>query len=90
MSTLLISFVRGHETYWNEKDDSWHYRDNNEIVPLEYKDNRPCIKCQKPPTKEGYDPCMGLVPDAVAACCGHGIDEGYVMKKDGTITHWVR
>ncbi len=27
------------------------------------------------PTPEGYDACLGKLPDVVYACCGHGITE---------------
>jgi hypothetical protein len=32
----------------------------------------PCVACGQPPTVEGYDACIGMIPDARAACCGHG------------------
>ena len=35
-----------------------------------------CVKCNLPPTKEGHDGCIGLLPspDVMNACCGHGED----------------
>ena len=35
-----------------------------------------CEKCSLPPTKEGHDGCIGLLPspDVMNACCGHGKD----------------
>ena len=41
-----------------------------------------CAKCNKPPTKEGHDGCIGLLPDknVMNACCGHGDDkQAYVQ-----------
>lgn len=36
-----------------------------------------CIKCGKPPTKEGHDGCLGTLDESVVmnACCGHGRDD---------------
>jgi len=51
-------------------------------------DRRPCRRCGQPPTAEGYDACLGHIPGAVAACCGHGVYEGWVTKnEDLGITH---
>lgn len=49
-------------------------------------DNEPdCVKCNLPPTPEGYDACLGFIPGAVAACCGHGVKGlGYVLLEDGS------
>ena len=31
------------------------------------------------PTKEGYDACLGHIDGAKSACCGHGVEEPYVL-----------
>jgi hypothetical protein len=31
----------------------------------------------------GPDPCLGKLPGVVAACCGHGEDEGYIWFENG-------
>ncbi len=46
--------------------------------------DRDCAACGLPPTPEGYDACIGHVPGAVAACCGHGVVEPYVLWEDRT------
>ena len=35
-----------------------------------------CKECKKPPTKEGHDGCIGILPckSVMNACCGHGDD----------------
>ena len=33
---------------------------------------RPCIRGGKKPTKEGYDVCLGYIPNVTSACFGHG------------------
>jgi len=36
-----------------------------------------CSHCNKEPTKEGYDGCIGELPvkEVMNACCGHGRDD---------------
>lgn len=67
--------MRGHKVYYDEVADTWCYSDNDEPAQRE----RPCTHCGELPTLEGYDPCLGFVPGAVSACCGHGVEEPYVM-----------
>jgi hypothetical protein len=47
-------------------------------------EDRDCAACGLPPTWEGYDACIGHVPGAVDACCGHGTADPYVLWKDRT------
>jgi hypothetical protein len=50
--------------------------DTNELM----NSKRPCKRCGKPPTKEGYDACIGNVKGFVkSACCGHGVEEPYIV-----------
>lgn len=42
----------------------------------------PCNHCDKLPTKEGHDGCIGTLPieEVMNACCGHGSDnQAYVQ-----------
>ncbi|GAA5819510.1 MAG: conserved hypothetical protein partial [Methanobrevibacter sp. CfCl-M3] len=48
------------------------YSDTKEIV----NDSRPCLRCGKLPTQEGYDQCIGYVERAQYVCCGHGKEYG--------------
>ena len=76
---MPTSYERGHPIYWNEEEGLWFYTDNNKPV----NDKRKCKHCGKPATKEGYDACLGFIEGASSACCGHGVEEGYViMNKD--------
>lgn len=70
---MIKSFIRGHEIYYNGKE--WRYFDNNEIIDH----NRPCKNCGCKPTKEGYDACLGYLNGVKHACCGHGVEKGYVL-----------
>lgn len=72
-------YVRGHLAVALESGDFFYV---DPLEPCEY--NRPCINCNKFPTKEGYDACIGFIPNIKAACCGHGIDEhAYILFEDG-------
>lgn len=45
-----------------------------------------CIHCHLPPTEDGHDGCLGILPEAIVmnACCGHGNDrQAYVQYWDG-------
>jgi hypothetical protein len=72
---MVKSYSRGHEIYYDGK--IWRYTDNKETV----NNMRPCKRCGRAPTKEGYDACLGHVEGAKSACCGHGVEEPYVVYK---------
>lgn len=59
----------------------WVYSDNTR-QPCFSDDCRPCARCGKPPTSEGYDACLGHIPGVAAACCGHGVQEGWVINSN--------
>ena len=56
----------------------WLYVDTGETTDKK----RPCKKCKCFPTPEGYDACLGHIPGARSACCGHGVEPGYVLWND--------
>lgn len=72
---MIKAHSRGWDIYYDGQD--WRYLDTNTI----YDDSRPCKKCGRMPTKEGYDACLGYIEGATSACCGHGVEEPYVMRK---------
>lgn len=72
---MVKSYSRGHEIYFD--DSIWRYCDNDK--PLD-SEERPCKRCGKMPTTEGYDACLGHIEGAVSACCGHGVESSYVVK----------
>lgn len=49
----------------------------------------PCPKCGKNFIKNDddtggwIDPCLGKLPGVKAACCGHGVENGYVYFENG-------
>ena len=68
---MVTSYSRGHKIYY---DKMWKYCDNN--LPLD--SCRPCKKCGMMPTSDGYDYCLGYIDNVISACCGHGINKGYI------------
>lgn len=70
---MVKGYSRGWEIYYD--GNVWRYLDNNEII----NDSRPCKKCGRMPTVEGYDACLGHIDGAKSACCGHGVEEPYVV-----------
>ena len=71
---MITSLSRGNLIIY--KNDAWVYEDG---TPADI--DRPCKKCGKMPTKEGYDACLGYVEGVSSACCGHGVEEPYVITK---------
>jgi hypothetical protein len=72
---------RGHEI--EEIDGRWVFSDTNEPT---IGSDRPCGHCQRYPTSEGHDACLGTLPGIQNACCGHGqIADAYVQMFDGKI-----
>ena len=69
---MIKSYSRGWEIYFDGL--YWRYSDTHEIK----NDFRPCKHCGCPPTKEGYDACMGYIKGAVSVCCGHGVNKPYI------------
>jgi hypothetical protein len=70
----VTSYSRGHNIYYDGLN--WRYCDNNEIND----DSRPCPKCGKFPTVEGYDACLGYIEGGLSVCCGHGVHNPIMMK----------
>lgn len=49
-------------------------------------DDPPCALCHLPPTPEGFDACIGEIAGASGACCGHGVERGYVTFIDQPVS----
>lgn len=61
----------------------WIYSNTGE--PVEGT-QRPCGHCQRPPTANDHDACLGTLPGVANACCGHGVSENaYVQLDDGSV-----
>lgn len=72
--------LRGHPIYLD--GDIWRYADNKEPTVATWH-TRPCGSCGEFPTKDGHDPCLGVLANVSNACCGHGCAaEAYVQFND--------
>jgi len=58
--------------------DQWIYADNK----IGIRKKRACRKCGQPPTAEGHDACLGKIHGAISACCGHGAEKGFILRKE--------
>ena len=77
---MIKSKHRGHNIVFI--DDEWVYEDTR--TPT-VDNERHCGHCKKPKTEEGYDSCLGTLPNVMNACCGHGQDdEAYIQYPDGS------
>lgn len=53
--------------------------------PFSTENKRKCPNCNSHKTKEGHDPCLGTLPGVKFACCGHGVEEGYIFFENNMI-----
>ena len=80
---MVTTSYRGHKIFFGNK--KWRYMDN--IEPLDPK--RPCKKCGLEPIElkskmgDNVDACLGVLEGVKSACCGHGVEDGYIMYEDG-------
>lgn len=71
---MITSYARGWKIIYKGK---WIYVDTGE----DFSDKRPCKRCGRFPTKDGYDACLDYVPGCQSVCCGHGVGEEIYMRK---------
>lgn len=82
---MVKSKFRGHDIVY--KNGWWFYEETG-LPTVETHLTMPCGKCGKMPTHEGHDPCLGILPGLMNACCGHGeIGEAYIQFLDGESIH---
>ena len=75
---MITGYNRGHEYSYEWKGLEFHLEN-----PSPVSKEKSCIKCGKIPTREGHDACLGTLPGVIAACCGHGVEEGYILFENG-------
>jgi len=73
---VASTYINGNLVYYKKGD--WYYYDDC----LVFNNPRPCPKCGKLPTSEGYDACLGYIEGAIQACCGHGITNSYIWRRE--------
>jgi len=74
---------RGHDAFYDEAEGVWRYADGT-AVPSNPACERPCAQCGLPPTPVGDDGCLGHIPGVASACCGHGVERGYIVWESST------
>lgn len=90
---IMKEKFRGHII--EQINDEWIFSDTKQKVS-ETWEQRPCGHCNKMNTPEGYDGCIGYIPGALNACCGHGNErEAYIQFPDrriekAEVTHYLK
>jgi hypothetical protein len=84
---VAYSYFRGHPVVCLAGEDCERYADDltPTVDEAGISVERPCVQCGLLTAPDGPDPCLGLLPDVRAACCGHGVDEPYVLVGYGTV-----
>lgn len=77
---MIRGFRRGNPIEY--QNNRWVYSDDK--TPVE-DEERPCTRCGRMPTPEGYDACLGHIEGVISACCGHGIHGKISEKRPKTI-----
>jgi len=77
------SLYRGNLIVWI--NDEWVYSDTKEPTAVVSGGKiRPCGFCGKSSQSSEPDPCLGMLPGVLNACCGHGNpSEAYVCFENG-------
>ncbi len=72
---MITSYYYGNLIFYSKNKKEWLYIDGVPINKI-----RPCPKCGEYPTTEGYDACLGHIPNTKSACCGHGMGKNFIIK----------
>ena len=81
-------FVFGHPAYQDVKGDGlWKWSDTNR--PIEKPINRECKRCKMKVSDSGHDPCIANLSDIEYACCGHGVNPGYISYSSGRVERFL-
>ncbi len=70
--------IFGHEAL--SRHGQWYFVDTGELVSPDCITDRPCLLCGECQTEKGHDPCIADIPGVDFACCGHGVEPGYVKE----------
>lgn len=75
--------IRGRAAWFDNDAYIWRWSDTDEPASgWSGGPERPCPACglTADPNDgvDGADPCMGVVAGVSGACCGHGIESGYI------------
>ncbi len=71
---MATSFLNGNKIHHSPETGKWYYEDGQNTNEL-----RACPKCNRLPDENGHDACLGNLPGVKNACCGHGVQDGYIQ-----------
>lgn len=72
-------YIGGHKIVFNAETGKWQYEDTGEEIENNY---RSCVRCGRD-NINGDDACLGHLPSVKFACCGHGVNDGYIWFENG-------
>lgn len=63
--------ARSHSRGWpiEYRAVGWVYSDTQRVLSID----RACRRCDRQPTVNGHDACLGRLFGVQSACCGHGV-----------------
>lgn len=67
---IFCGVARGHDI--GRIGGKYFYMNNGEPYIGMKDTKKPCKHCNRKPTKEGHDACLGTLQNVKFACCGHG------------------
>jgi hypothetical protein len=77
----MADMLRGYEI--EQIDGEWRFVDTGQPTATTWE-SRPCGACHR--KIDEHDPCLGLLPGVMNACCGHGLEaDAYIQFPDGRI-----
>jgi len=83
--TIIEAYNFGNEVDWNEEEQTWFIKETGLSNTHEVVANLICPKCKMKPTEDNHDPCIKNLPGVRFACCGHGVDDGYIWFENGVM-----
>ena len=80
----VTTYIRGKKAYFDDERQIWFFEDGNEVGKVA----EICSRCHTHHLPNECDWCLRPLKECgmiVSACCGHGIEPGYIQLKDGRI-----
>lgn len=78
-------YIFGNGAVWNEEEQTWFIKETGLSNTHEVVVNLICPKCKMKPTEDRHDPCIKNLPGVKFACCGHGVERGYIWFENGVM-----
>lgn len=87
----IRSYFYGHpcHIYYGDIDErgvysNWRLSETDMPIKEIHPEELHCPKCGRQAKEtNGQDPCIANLPGVTAACCGHGVEEPYVLFDNG-------